>query len=122
LCLSAALVLAYFTIVLVIDIFTAAVVERDSNLAVAASTLAVAAMFRPLRSRVQQFVDRRFYRQKYDAERVIDRFGEHLRDETSLATLSAALQNTVRETMQPTTMSLWLRPADWEKFGRTSGS
>jgi hypothetical protein len=122
LCLTATLALAYFAIVLVIDSITAAVVDRDSSLAIAASTLAVAAMFRPLRGRVQQFVDRRFYRQKYNAERVVDQFGERLRDETSLTTLGAALQATVRETMQPTTVSLWLRPGDWGQIGKTSDS
>jgi hypothetical protein len=121
-CLTAILVIAYYSIVWVFGSITSAVLERDSSLAIAASTLAVAAMFRPLRTRLQHFIDRRFYRRKYDAERVIHRFGERLRDETSLTTLGAALQATVSETMQPTTVSLWLRPTNWGTSVRKSGT
>jgi hypothetical protein len=108
--LTATLVAVYMGSIVVLQGLLRALIGQESQLAIVASTLAVAALFNPLRHQIQSFIDRRFYRSKYDAAKTLEAFSAKLRDDTDLDELSDDLVGVVRETMQPAHVSLWLRP------------
>ena len=108
--LTAVLVALYFGAIVLSQQVLIFLTGQRSTLAVVASTLVIAALFNPLRRRTQSFVDRRFYRSKYDARKTLESFSARLRDETDLGALNDELLWVVRETVQPAHVSLWLRP------------
>jgi hypothetical protein len=108
--LTAMLVLVYLGGVVFLQYVFRTLTGGESQLAIVASTLTIAALFNPLRRRIQTFIDHRFYRSKYDARKTLEAFSTKLRDETDLDALNDDLLGVVRETMQPTHLSLWLHP------------
>jgi hypothetical protein len=108
--LTVVLAAVYFATVVASQYAFRVLTGQESQLAIVASTLAIAALFVPLRRRVQGFVDRRFYRRKYDAAKTLAAFNARLRDETDLDALSDDLVGVARGTVQPEHASLWLRP------------
>jgi peptidoglycan/LPS O-acetylase OafA/YrhL len=109
--LTAVLALVYAGSVVALQRIFIAFTGEDSQLAVVASTLAIAALFNPLRGRTQGFIDRRFFRRRYDAARTLETFGARLRSETDLDELNGNLLSVVHETLRPEHASLWLRPS-----------
>ena len=108
--LTATLVILYFVGIVVLQRLFVLLTGQQSTLAVVAFTLLIAALFTPLRRRIQGFIDRRFYRSKYDARMTLEAFSAKLREETDLGALNSELVGVIRETMQPAHVSLWLRP------------
>jgi hypothetical protein len=108
--LTASLVALYFGGIVVLQRVFVLLTGQQSTLAIVASTLLIAALFTPLRRRIQSFIDRRFYRRKYDARKTLEAFSAHLRNETDLEALRDDLVGVVRETMQPAYVSVWIRP------------
>ena len=105
------LVILYYSSVVLLQQAFRALTGQDSPVAIVISTLVIAALFNPLRIRVQEIIDRRFYRRKYDAQQAMAAFAAAARDEVDLERLEAELLTIVQETMQPERVSLWLRPA-----------
>lgn len=112
--LTATLALVYFGSVVLLQWTFVFLAGEGSQLTIVASTLAIAALFSPLRRRIQNFIDRRFYRKKYDARRTLEVFGARLRDETDVDRLGEDLVGVTRETLQPEHVSLWLRKPERE--------
>jgi len=112
--LTVTLVLVYLGSVVSLQYVFRALTGQESQLAIVASTLAIAALFNPLRRRLQSFIDRRFYRRKYNAARTLEAFSSKLRDEVDLAQLTDGLVTVVGETLQPAHVSLWMRPTGHE--------
>jgi len=110
--LSALLALVYFGSVVLLQTVVGRATDAQSPLVIVVSTLLIAALFAPLRKRVQTAVDRRFYRQKYDAQQVLAQFAVVARDETDMEALTAELVRVVQETMQPQSLSVWIKPSE----------
>jgi hypothetical protein len=108
--LTLLLALMYFGGIVLLQRVFVLLTGQQSTLAVVASTLLIAALFNPLRGRIQAFIDRAFYRRKYDARKTLETFSERLRDETDLEALNSEVVGVVRETIQPAHVSVWLRP------------
>jgi hypothetical protein len=106
--LTATLLVVYLVLVFAGQALLSSLLGRDNGVVLVSSTLVVFALFQPLRHRIQQLIDRRFYRRKYDATKIVAAFSSTLRNEVDLATLSEHLLTVVQETMQPTSVSLWL--------------
>jgi hypothetical protein len=122
--LTVTLAVLYFACVLVLQAMFNWIFGRSDNLALVGSTLAIAALFNPLRGRIQANIDRRFYRQKYDAEKLVRSFGASLRDEVEIDQLAVRLLQATQETLQPDGAELWMldvrRAKSWMKVSRAT--
>ncbi len=110
--LTALLALIYTGLIIGLQLLLRGIIDQTNGVTVVVSTLAVAALFQPLRRSIQNIIDRRFYRRKYDAVRTLEAFSATLRNEVDLNQLREQLLTVVRETMQPAHVSLWLREPD----------
>ena len=119
--LTVTLALVYFGSIALSQGILTALRGQQSQLAVVASTLVIAALFNPIRHRIQAFIDRRFYRRKYDAARTLEAYAARLREETDLERLSGTLVSVVQKTVQPEHASLWLRPPGGLERGGSNG-
>jgi hypothetical protein len=118
--LTAVLAALYFATIIVLQAAVRAISGQESPLAIVLSTLLIAALFTPLRGRLQNVIDRRFFRQKYDAEQVLEQFAQSARDETDLERLTAELLAVVDETMRPESAAVWLKAGDGRPGPRSS--
>jgi hypothetical protein len=110
--LTSTLALVYFGVVIALQFLLRGLISQANDVAIVGSTLVIAAVFQPLRHRIQVVIDRRFYRRKYDAVKIVSAFSSTLRQEVDLGTLREQLIAVVQETMQPAHVSLWLRPPE----------
>jgi len=117
--LTSILAVVYVSLVIGLQALLRGIISQDNSVAIVISTLAIAVLFQPLRQRIQQLIDRRFYRRKYNAAKIIEVFSATLRNEVDLDQLREDLVAVVEETMQPTCVSLWLRPSSQEKKSGT---
>src|SRR5437016_5230575 len=113
--LTALLAMLYFGLIFALQALFQGMFQQNNSVAIVVSTLAIAALFRPLRHRIQAIIDRRFYRRKYDAAKIVEAFSATLRNEVDLNQLSEHLIAVVQDTMQPAHVSLWIRKRDRER-------
>jgi hypothetical protein len=113
--LTAILALIYFGLIFALQFLLRGIINQNNDVAIVVSTLIIAALFQPLRHRLQRFIDRRFYRSKYDAAKTLEAFSATLRNEVDLNQLREELVAVVQETMQPSHVSLWLRKSENER-------
>jgi hypothetical protein len=120
--LTVILALFYFGLIFVLQYLLRGIINQNNDVAIVISTLAIAALFQPLRHRIQKIIDRRFYRSKYDAAQTLAAFSATLRNEVDLSQLTAQLLEVVEETMHPAHISLWLRESNHESKRHLKGN